>query len=64
MYVCVCNQLTDSHVRDAASAGATRPSEVYRECGCAKRCGACSRSFRQIINEVGGMLLPSLAVAN
>ena len=29
MYICLCNGLTDTQVRDAARAGASRPSEVY-----------------------------------
>ncbi len=51
MYVCLCNGLTDGQVRDAASSGASRPSEVYRACGCAVDCGACSPTLRRIVND-------------
>jgi bacterioferritin-associated ferredoxin len=51
MYVCLCNALTDQHVRTAAQAGANRPSEIYRACGCAVRCGTCSVNMRRILNE-------------
>ncbi len=54
MYVCLCNGLTDGHVRDAASSGASRPSEVYRACGCAVQCGTCSATVRRIVNDVAG----------
>jgi bacterioferritin-associated ferredoxin len=51
MYVCLCNALTDQHVRDAAAAGATRPSEIYGACGCAAQCGSCARTLRTLIDE-------------
>jgi bacterioferritin-associated ferredoxin len=51
MYICLCNALTDHHVRAAARAGATRPSEIYRACGCAAQCGTCSANVRRIVNE-------------
>jgi bacterioferritin-associated ferredoxin len=51
MYVCLCNGLTDRQVRDAAVAGACRPSEVYRACGCSVQCGACARTMRSLIDE-------------
>jgi bacterioferritin-associated ferredoxin len=64
MYVCLCNQLTDRDVREAATAGARRPSEVYRACGCAMRCGSCTRTLRQIVEEtVYPLGRPTLAAA-
>jgi bacterioferritin-associated ferredoxin len=53
MYVCLCNGLTDAEVRDAAVAGASRPSEVYRACGRAVDCGGCAPTLRRILNEGG-----------
>ena len=52
MYVCLCNALTDHQVRDAARAGASRPSEVYEACGCSVQCGTCSRTVRRVLDEV------------
>lgn len=51
MYVCLCNALTDRHVHEAAHAGASRPSEVYRACGCAVQCGSCSPAMRRILDQ-------------
>jgi bacterioferritin-associated ferredoxin len=51
LYVCLCNALTDAQVRDAARAGASRPSEVYDACGCIVQCGTCSRTVRRVIND-------------
>jgi bacterioferritin-associated ferredoxin len=52
VYVCLCNALTDRHVRDAVHAGASRPSEVYQACGCVVQCGTCSRTVRRIVDDV------------
>jgi bacterioferritin-associated ferredoxin len=52
VYVCLCNALTDRHVRNAAHAGARRPSEVYEACGCMVQCGTCSRTVRSIVDDV------------
>ena len=52
VYVCLCNGLTDSHVRAAALAGACRPSEVYAACGCTAQCGTCSRTVRRVLDDV------------
>ena len=54
MYVCLCNGLTEGHIRKAANAGASRPSEVYNACGCTVDCGACSPMVRRIVNDVAG----------
>lgn len=51
MYVCLCNALTDRHVRAAANAGASRPSEVYAACGCVAQCGTCARTVRRVLDE-------------
>jgi bacterioferritin-associated ferredoxin len=52
VYVCLCNALTDRHIREAAQAGASRPSEVYDACGCTVQCGTCSRTVRRIVDDV------------
>ncbi|HUB16089.1 MAG TPA: (2Fe-2S)-binding protein [Acetobacteraceae bacterium] len=65
MYVCLCNALTDHHVRAAALAGADRPSAVYRACGCTVRCGTCSTTVRRIVDEtVANDLRPDLLAAD
>jgi len=65
MYVCLCNALTEQSVRAAALAGASRPSEVYRACGCAAQCGTCSTTVRRIVNETAANdLLPELLAAD
>jgi bacterioferritin-associated ferredoxin len=65
MYICLCNALTDRHVRAAAQAGANRPSEIYRACGCAAHCGTCAATVRRILNEMAATALqPDLLAAD
>ncbi len=59
MYVCLCNALTDGQVRDAAMAGARRPSEVYGACGCAAQCGTCATLMRSLLNEHAAQQAPA-----
>ena len=53
MYVCLCNAITDGQVRDAASAGATRPKEVFAACGCNAGCAACTREMLNLLRQGG-----------
>jgi len=65
MYVCLCNALTDRHVRDAALAGATRPSLIYGACGCAVQCGGCAPTLRRIVDETAAATaVPDLLAAD
>ncbi|WP_445679715.1 (2Fe-2S)-binding protein [Radicibacter daui] len=41
MYVCICNALTDSQIRETVCSGARRCAEVYRDLDCSPRCGKC-----------------------
>jgi bacterioferritin-associated ferredoxin len=49
MYICLCNALTDGQVRDAALAGARRPSEVFATCGCGAQCAGCVRTILALL---------------
>ncbi|WP_431284459.1 (2Fe-2S)-binding protein [Humitalea sp. 24SJ18S-53] len=52
MYVCLCNALTDHHVRDAASEGAKRPAEVHAACGCRAQCGSCVKAMLTMLRDL------------
>ncbi|PZP44036.1 MAG: (2Fe-2S)-binding protein [Azospirillum brasilense] len=43
MYVCLCNGITDTQVKDAIASGASRCCEIYSKCGCKAQCGTCTR---------------------
>jgi bacterioferritin-associated ferredoxin len=50
VYVCLCNALTDSDIRDAAMhGGAQRPAEVFAACRCRAQCGTCVRTVCALI---------------
>jgi bacterioferritin-associated ferredoxin len=50
LYVCICNALTDRQVKQAAAtAGTTKPSNVYAACGCRAQCGQCVRTLINLL---------------
>jgi bacterioferritin-associated ferredoxin len=51
MYVCLCNALTDTRLRELASAGVCRLKDVYAGCGCASPCGRCAAGVLRILRE-------------
>jgi bacterioferritin-associated ferredoxin len=48
MYVCLCNAVTDSQIRQAVQGGATRMCDLRRELGIASDCGKCACMANQI----------------
>ncbi|WP_199153140.1 (2Fe-2S)-binding protein [Chromobacterium sp. ASV23] len=48
MYVCLCNAVTDSQIRQAVYGGATRMCDLRRELGIASDCGKCACMANQI----------------
>jgi len=55
MYVCLCNALTDQHVREAMNNGASRPREIYGACGCVAQCGTCATLMRRMLDDQATM---------
>lgn len=52
MYVCLCNALTDTMVKQASSAiGSTRPGQVYAACGCRLQCAQCVRGVARLLQD-------------
>ncbi|MCD9029364.1 (2Fe-2S)-binding protein [Luteimonas sp. BDR2-5] len=41
MFVCICNGVTDSQIRQAAAAGCREVSELTMRTGCGATCGSC-----------------------
>ena len=54
MYVCICNGLTERHVRDAVEAGALQPGDVYQSFGCEMQCGTCENAVACIVERIAG----------
>ena len=51
MIVCMCNAMTDTAIKDAVAAGASRPKEVYDCCGGRAQCGCCTQAIVSIIRD-------------
>ncbi|MDC7807844.1 (2Fe-2S)-binding protein [Luteimonas sp BLCC-B24] len=41
MFVCICNGVTDSQIRQAAANGCREMSELTMRTGCGATCGSC-----------------------
>ncbi len=54
MYICVCNGITDSQIRDAVSDGAASLDDVRSLLGVASKCGKCACLADSVINETRG----------
>lgn len=51
MYVCICNAISERHVRTAIADGATTVGKVYRACGSQPQCGRCKPSISELLSE-------------
>jgi len=51
MYVCVCNAITDSQIREAAEAGVDDFWGLQAALGVATNCGACRETAVEILSE-------------
>lgn len=51
MYICICNAITDSQIREAADAGVNDLWELQAALGVATNCGSCKESASEILRE-------------
>ncbi len=51
MYVCICNAITDTMIRQAAAEGVRSVAELTRRTGCAGECGSCADLAAQVLQE-------------
>lgn len=51
MYVCLCNGITESQIRDAVGDGARTLSELNLCLGVASCCGRCADCAQQVLHE-------------
>ena len=52
VYVCLCHGVTDSEIRDAATAGCGEMSELMMRTGCGSSCGSCIETASGLLDEV------------
>jgi bacterioferritin-associated ferredoxin len=63
MYVCVCNPVTDTEVRNCVRRGACTLSDLQMQLGVAIQCGTCASTALAIVEEVTGGTASRLAAA-
>jgi bacterioferritin-associated ferredoxin len=52
MYVCICNPVTDTQVRNCARRGMCTLSDLQMQLGVALQCGTCASTALAIVEEV------------
>ncbi|MCZ8326162.1 MAG: (2Fe-2S)-binding protein [Sphingomonadaceae bacterium] len=51
MYICVCNAIRESELRDAARRCPGDPDAVYEALGCRPQCGQCLDEAAELLIE-------------
>ena len=52
MYLCICNAIRESDVRDAVEGGAASAAEYFRATGVRPQCGRCVRDVQTTIESI------------
>jgi bacterioferritin-associated ferredoxin len=51
MYVCICNAVTDSDIRNAVETGVHNMKQLRQATGCSSTCGCCREMAREILQQ-------------
>lgn len=51
MYVCICQAVTDTQIREVVSRGARRMCELRQQLGLCSQCGKCGQHAKQVLDE-------------
>lgn len=51
MYVCVCNAVTERHIRNAVEGGATRMRDLRERLGVTAECGRCASCAKECLRS-------------
>ena len=51
MYICICNAVSDSVIREAVSKGARSFRDLSFKTGCGTQCGSCVPQARAVMDE-------------
>lgn len=57
MYVCICNKVTDSQIREACSSGAYSIECLQKQLRVATCCGRCQDCARRVLHDAQAELL-------
>ena len=58
MFVCLCNGITESQIRAAASTGISTLEELTDRLGVASQCGQCGAMAQAVLEESGALAVP------
>jgi bacterioferritin-associated ferredoxin len=51
VYICICNAVTDSDIRQAANEGVRNIRQLKKATGCAVNCGSCEQMAREVLTQ-------------
>lgn len=51
MYICLCQGVTDRHIRQAVAEGAHTMAHARRRTGLCSQCGRCGEAAREVFEE-------------
>lgn len=51
MYICICNAVTESKIRQAVTDGARSLRDVSGRTGCSTQCGRCVGLAREVLDD-------------
>lgn len=51
MYVCICNAVTDSDIRNAVQDGVRNMKQLTGETGCSSTCGCCRDTANDVLQK-------------
>lgn len=51
MYICICEQVTDTQIKNAIKEGATSVRDLKKELGIASQCGQCGQCAKALLKE-------------
>ncbi len=55
MIICVCNNISDSDIRDAVASGACSMLELQQQLAVSSQCGTCFASAEEVLFECVAM---------
>jgi bacterioferritin-associated ferredoxin len=69
VYVCICNGVTESQIREAAANGVRNVAELTMRTGCGASCGSCLDTAVEVLQSVHAdgerqSLLPILGLSH
>ena len=52
MYICICNEITDSDISDAVDDGVRNLLQLRQITGCSSGCGSCKELAAEVLQQI------------